>query len=79
MCRETPAAAKPKSKEAPATEKIKHVEKYSSLLESLNKNWSDMRLKKLKKITPMTFLITSKYITDIYYMEYLSLDSFIEI
>jgi porphobilinogen deaminase len=43
-------------------EKIKHAEAYHSLDDSLKKNWSDMRVKAIKRrISPMTFLIHSKY------------------
>ncbi|CAO3626366.1 unnamed protein product [Mucor fragilis] len=48
----------PDSKAQPTVEKIPHVENYSSLNDSLQKNWSDMRVKALKRrISPLTFLM----------------------
>jgi ubiquitin-like 1-activating enzyme E1 A len=59
--REKKSNPRPDSKEAPIVEKIKHVEIYHSLDNSLKKNWSDMRVKAIKRrISPMTFLIHSK-------------------
>ncbi|KAI8069845.1 SUMO-activating enzyme subunit 1-like protein [Gilbertella persicaria] len=46
------------SKQAPVAQKIEQVATYTSFNDSLQKNWSDMRIKVLKRrITPMTFLI----------------------
>ncbi|GAN10669.1 SUMO-activating enzyme subunit 1 isoform X2 [Mucor ambiguus] len=48
----------PNSKAQPTVEKIQHVETYSSLDDSLQKNWSDMRIKALKRrVSPLTFLM----------------------
>ncbi|CAO0795415.1 unnamed protein product [Mucor circinelloides] len=48
----------PDSKAQPTVEKIPHVENYSSLNDSLQKNWSDMKIKTLKRrISSSTFLI----------------------
>ncbi|KAI8640063.1 hypothetical protein BD408DRAFT_476878 [Parasitella parasitica] len=48
----------PASRNQPKDEKISHVEAYSSLNDSLQKNWSDTKPRVLKKrISPIAFLI----------------------
>ncbi|KAF1798899.1 hypothetical protein V8B55DRAFT_1521457 [Mucor lusitanicus] len=48
----------PDSKAQPTVEKIQNVESYSSLDDSLQKNWSGMRVKALKRrVSPLTFLM----------------------
>ncbi|KAL9555329.1 hypothetical protein MBANPS3_002392 [Mucor bainieri] len=49
---------RPESKAQPTVEKIQHIESYSSLDNSLQKNWSDMRIKALKRrVSPLAFLM----------------------
>ena len=59
--REKKSNPSPDSKAQPTVEKIPHVENYSSLNDSLQKNWSDMKIKTLKRrVSSSTFLIHSR-------------------